>query len=303
MPRGRHRFSSPIARLLPPTGVAVSGLGCAAAAWLLADGEAGQFRWLATAAAAAAVSGAVLLRKWDRTAALKLQESESSRIREEIKQQEEAAELTAELDESRQLRTVLGDQLRQTRAELDRLRSEHAALLRRYATAETERASALEGRRLLAIEASEQPKALLPAGADRRPGKLSAATYLRASVALRQLAENAARQGLGESPAPAADGFDYFGLDSAPAVPALPAQAEPVEPPLAAAEPEAPEEPQEQAEEAEPVAEKPVTAEKPAEAAAPEEPAEAAEEPPAALERRSDPQRAISRVIDLEAAS
>jgi hypothetical protein len=55
----------------------------------------------------------------------------------------------------------LEQRLRAKRAELAGLRNEHAALLRRYATAETERATALEGRRLLEIEAA--PARALPA--------------------------------------------------------------------------------------------------------------------------------------------
>ncbi|MER5825178.1 hypothetical protein ABT086_23690, partial [Streptomyces mirabilis] len=68
-----------------------------------------------------------------------------------------------DLDESRELRTKLEHKLRAKRAELAGLRNEHAALLRRYATAETERASALEGRRLLEIETVAPARALTAA--------------------------------------------------------------------------------------------------------------------------------------------
>ena len=61
--------------------------------------------------------------------------------------EERIAELEADAEESAELRTALNTRLRAKRAELARLRNEHAELLRRYATAETERASALEGRR------------------------------------------------------------------------------------------------------------------------------------------------------------
>src|SRR5262249_50568156 len=60
--------------------------------------------------------------------------------------------------------------LRAKRTELANLRNEHASLLRRYATAETERASALEGRRLLAIETTSPAKAL-PAAEPKPPAE------------------------------------------------------------------------------------------------------------------------------------
>ncbi|MFF8788515.1 hypothetical protein [Streptomyces sp. NPDC015125] len=181
---------------------------------------------LAAGAAAAALTGAVLLRTWDRTAGRRVAELDRARVRDEWRTEERIAELETDVEESRELRAALEVKLRAKRAELARLRSEHAALLRRYATAETERASALEGRRLLAIEAAAPAKALpaaagLPRALDfvragetstasvpvrREPaangdGPASAsspapatATYAQADRALRQLARNAARQ-------------------------------------------------------------------------------------------------------------
>ncbi|MFC9289591.1 hypothetical protein ACFT0E_23560, partial [Streptomyces sp. NPDC057052] len=75
------------------------------------------------------------------------------------------ADLESDLEESRELRVKLEQRLRAKRSELAGLRNEHASLLRRYATAETERASALEGRRLLEIEGSVPSLALPPARA------------------------------------------------------------------------------------------------------------------------------------------
>ncbi|MFJ9465980.1 coiled-coil domain-containing protein [Streptomyces caniferus] len=172
---------------------------------------------LAAGAAAAALTGAVLLRTWDRTAGRRVAELDRARVRDEWRTEERIAELETDVEESRELRAALEAKLRSKRAELARLRSEHAALLRRYATAETERASALEGRRLLAIEAATPAKALpAAAGLPRalhfvRAGETSAparrepaapedgpapstATYAEADRALRQLARNAARQ-------------------------------------------------------------------------------------------------------------
>ncbi|WP_435602577.1 hypothetical protein [Streptomyces sp. bgisy130] len=158
MPRGRHRQSPPLHRLLPPATVAGASIACAAGAWFVGDDL--VQRVLAAGAAAAALTGAVLLRTWDRTAGRQVAELHRARVRDEWRTEERIAELETDVEESRELRAGLEAKLRAKRAELARLRSEHADLLRRYATAETERASALEGRRLLAIEAAAPAKAL-----------------------------------------------------------------------------------------------------------------------------------------------
>ncbi|WP_423835851.1 hypothetical protein [Streptomyces endophytica] len=143
-------------------------LVCAAGPWFVGDDL--VQRVLAAGAAAAAVTGAVLLRSWDRKAGRRVAELTRARVRDEWRTEERIAELETDLEESRELRTALDTKLRAKRAELARLRSEHAELLRRYATAETERASALEGRRLLAIEATAPARALpAAAGATRVP--------------------------------------------------------------------------------------------------------------------------------------
>lgn len=124
-------------------------------------------RGLAAAAAASAVIGSVVMRQWDRSAGKRVAELSRARASDEWRYDERIAEAESDLEESRELRTKLEAKLRSKRAELAALRNEHAALLRRYATAETERASALEGRRLLAIETSTPTRALPPgAGAD-----------------------------------------------------------------------------------------------------------------------------------------
>ncbi|WP_405408974.1 hypothetical protein [Streptomyces decoyicus] len=222
MPRGRHRHSPPLHRLLPPVTVAGTSIACAAGAWFAGDDL--VQRVLAAGAAAAALTGAVLLRTWDRAAGRRVAELDRARVRDEWRTEERIAELETDVEESRELRAALEAKLRSKRAELARLRSEHAALLRRYATAETERASALEGRRLLAIEAAAPPKALpvgagltralhlspkvsttapssrllphgpaVPPSAGENPAP-DAAAYAQADRALRQLARNAARQ-------------------------------------------------------------------------------------------------------------
>ncbi|WP_405562094.1 hypothetical protein [Streptomyces sp. NBC_01180] len=190
MPRGRHRHSPPLHRLLQPSAVAGASLLFAAGAWLFADPL--VLRCLAAAAAAAAVTGAVLMRSWDRVAGRRVAELTRSRAAEEWRAEERTAELEGDLEESRALRVKLEAKLRAKRAELAGLRGEHAALLRRYATAETARAGALEGRRLLAIEAAAPPaaRAALPA-ARSTP---TPAAYAKAAQALGALSRNAAAQ-------------------------------------------------------------------------------------------------------------
>ncbi|WP_406862343.1 hypothetical protein ABZO31_18545 [Streptomyces sp. HUAS MG47] len=187
MPRGRHRHSPPLHKLLPPSAVAGASAVCAVGAWLFADPL--VLRLLVAAAAAAAVTGSVLMRSWDRSAGRKVAELGRARTADQWKAEERIAELESDLEESRELRVRLETKLRAKRVELAGLRNEHAELLRRYATAETARASALEGTRRLALEASAPAKELPVAGAVPAPE-----AYRKAAEALRNLARNAAAQ-------------------------------------------------------------------------------------------------------------
>ncbi|MEB8341023.1 hypothetical protein [Streptomyces endophyticus] len=207
MPRGRHRHSPPLHRLLPPTVIAGVPLVCAGAAWLSEDPL--VLRGVAAAAAAAAVVGAVVMRRWDRLAGKRVADLTRGAASERWRHEEAVAELEGDLDESRELRTRLEGKLRAKRAELAALRGEHAALLRRYANAETERASALEGRRRLAIEAAAPARALPPVP-PAVPGRPTPEMYRRANVALKRLARP-------EPAAPAAEEADSRGKSEAAA--------------------------------------------------------------------------------------
>ncbi|MFJ8668642.1 hypothetical protein [Streptomyces sp. NPDC093600] len=187
MPRGRHRHSPPLHKLLPPSAVAGASVACAAGAWLLADPV--VLRLLVAAAAAAAITGAVLMRSWDRSAGRQVAELTRARAADQWKTEERIAELESDIEEARELRAKLDAKLRAKRVELAGLRGEHAELLRRYATAETERASALEGRRQLALEATSPAKALPAAGSTPTRD-----AYRQAAQALRDLSRNAAAQ-------------------------------------------------------------------------------------------------------------
>src|SRR5689334_21148470 len=167
MPRGRHRHSPPLHRLLPPSAIAGVSLVCAFGPWVFSSPA--TLRVVAAVAAATAVVGAAFMRRWDAQAGKQVADLTRARASDEWRHEERVAELEADLDESRELRTKLEQRLRAKRTELANLRNEHAALLRRYATAETERASALEGRRLLAIETTV-PARELPAPDTRTPG-------------------------------------------------------------------------------------------------------------------------------------
>ncbi|MFC8713565.1 hypothetical protein ACFUCQ_27145 [Streptomyces sp. NPDC057197] len=145
-------------RLLPPTAIAGVSVVCALGPWVFTAPV--VLRSLAAAAAVTAVAGAVVLRRWDTQAGRRVADLTRARASDEWRFEERVAELESDLEESRGLRSRLEQKLRAKRSELARLRNEHAALLRRYATAETERASALEGRRLLELEAATDLPAL-----------------------------------------------------------------------------------------------------------------------------------------------
>ncbi|MFC9685363.1 hypothetical protein ACFTZL_37150, partial [Streptomyces sp. NPDC056948] len=135
MPRGRHRHSPPLHRLLPPSAIAGVSLVCALGPWVFTEPMA--LRGLAAAAAATAVVGAVVLRRWDSQAGKRVADLTRGRASDEWRFEERVAELEGDLEESRELRVKLEQRLRAKRTELAGLRNEHAALLRRYATSET----------------------------------------------------------------------------------------------------------------------------------------------------------------------
>ncbi|MFI7274451.1 hypothetical protein [Streptomyces sp. NPDC049879] len=231
MARGRHRTSA-LHRVLIPAALGSVALLCAAVAWLVggepADRDALVLRVLVAAAAFAAVAGAALLRRWDAEASRQVARERADKAGLSWR----AEERESQLEEARELVAALEDKVRDKRAELGRLRSEHADLLRRYATAESERARALEGRRRLALEAAEPPRALTAGPADHRThtGAPTPLTYRLAHDALTRLArpapapepaapepDPAARRQLPPSPRKPASiqrtggGFDFFG--------------------------------------------------------------------------------------------
>ncbi|NLU67947.1 hypothetical protein [Streptomyces sp. HNM0574] len=201
MSRGRHRHSPPLHRILAPASVAAAALACAGGAWLFGEPGVGDvetvvLRGLTAVAAAAAVTGAVLLRRWDRAAGKALGESKAKLAGTEWRAEERQAELEGELDEVREARDGMARKVREKRAELARLRTEHADLLRRYAHAEAERAGALEGRRRLELESGAPAKVLTAGATDHRSasGAPTPLTYVQADEALKALLRSGARQ-------------------------------------------------------------------------------------------------------------
>ncbi|WP_405586843.1 hypothetical protein [Streptomyces sp. NBC_01092] len=180
MPRGRHRHSPPLHRLLPPSAIAGVSVVCALAPWVFTEPMA--LRGLAAAAAATAVVGGIVMRRWDSQAGKQVADLTRARASDEWRHEERVAELEADLDESRELRVKLEQRLRGKRAELAGLRNEHASLLRRYATAETERATVLEERRVLEIEATAPARALPPVPRDGAEADAAAAAESAESV-------------------------------------------------------------------------------------------------------------------------
>ncbi|GAB2737068.1 hypothetical protein GCM10027072_35140 [Streptomyces bullii] len=128
-----------------------------------------MLRTLAAAGAATALVGAAVMRRWDIQAGKQVADLTRARASDEWRFEERVAELEADLEESRELRVKLEQRLRAKRAELAGLRNEHAALLRRYATAEADRASVLEERRVLEIEAAAPARALTAGPATAGP--------------------------------------------------------------------------------------------------------------------------------------
>jgi hypothetical protein len=220
--------------VLIPASLGGLALICAGTAWLLGDGDAILLRLLVAMAAVCAAVCAVLLRQWDLEAGRQVARERAARAGMTWQIEERQAELEAELEEAQEQIVALEEKIQGKRIDLGRLRSAHAALLRRYATAESERAKALEGRRQLALEAAVPAKALPAHPADHRTarGAPTALTYRQAQEALSRLALSAARQRAAREaeprqrsrPAPAvappprrsggSGGFDFFGAAS-----------------------------------------------------------------------------------------
>lgn len=229
MARGRHRYI-PTRRLAISLGIGGCAVLSAGGALLTAEGPGVVSSLFIVVTAGTAVAGAVLMRRRDLAAEQRVARERAAKSAVAY----QADKQRADLEEAQERVAELELKLTGKRADLNRLRGEHAELLRRYALAENGRAAALEGRRQLALEAAQPTRALSAGPADHRTaaGKPTRLTYLQADEALRRLSRNAARQRREAElaaeraaapapppvprpiPAPAAPrtgGFDFFG--------------------------------------------------------------------------------------------
>ncbi|CAL9484760.1 hypothetical protein GL259_21780 [Streptomyces sp. Tu 3180] len=207
--------------MLPPSAIAGVSVVCALGPWVFTQPM--VLRVLAAAAAVTAVVGAVVMRHWDVQAGKRVADLTRARASDEWRFEERVAELESDLEESRELRAKLEQRLRAKRTELAGLRNEHAALLRRYAAAEADRASVLEDRRVLEIEASVPARAL-PAGASAAASAAESAQQRPAEGPAEAASVPAARRGSGT----AADGGTAAGeaaasgdTDTEPTIPSV----------------------------------------------------------------------------------
>ena len=173
MPRGRHRHSPPLHRLLPPSAIAGVSLVCALGPWVFTQPRCSacsprpprRRRSSARSSCAAGTS----------QAGKQVADLTRARAERRVAHEERVAELESDLEESRELRGQAGaaaaGQARRAGGPAQRARARCCA---GTPPAETERASALEGRRLLEIEAAPQPARCRPpadaAGAEETDG-------------------------------------------------------------------------------------------------------------------------------------
>ena len=176
--------------------VALVCVGCAMffGAPGLSDTDTVILRVCTDVAALAAVACALLLRRWDRYAGRRISELKVKQSSMEWRAEERQAELESERDDAYEERDRLERTLGEKRAELARLRSEYAGLLRRFAHSEAELANVLEGQRKLQLEAKAPAKALDSGVTDHRErsGAPTPLTYLQANEALKKFGRNSA---------------------------------------------------------------------------------------------------------------
>ncbi len=160
MPRGRHRHSPPLR-----TGCCLlrrSQASRSSAPWGRLFTEPTALRALAAAAAVTAVVGGVVMRRWDTAAGKRVADLTRARASDEWRHEERVAERDRPRRVARaahQARAQAAREAGGAGGPAQRTRGP----LRRYATAETERASALQGCRLLEIETVAPARALTAA--------------------------------------------------------------------------------------------------------------------------------------------
>ncbi|QMU73006.1 hypothetical protein [Streptacidiphilus sp. P02-A3a] len=232
MPRGRHRQTSPLSRLLPPIACGVLAVAALVSAPLTSD--LALLRVLVVATAVGAASAAVLLRMRDRAGEVELETEVSARARDEARFEDRIAELEFQAETAEEQAKRLERRLLAQRSQLARAEGDIQRLLRERARVAAEHAAraAEEGLRREAAERGVRP---------------TPTAYLKAASVLRGLERRAVADQAQRSAAPGPVGSVELTL-AKPAPARQPARPQPVQQPAAEAEPQTQPQTQPQAE-------------------------------------------------------
>ncbi|MFJ9953148.1 hypothetical protein [Kitasatospora sp. NPDC091207] len=178
MSRGRHRHSSVLGRVFPPTAAGV--LIVAAVAALVFSQDTVLVRSVGVAAVLAALGIAVLLRQRDRAARAAAEVSVAQRLRAEERFEEQLAEAEYAAEVAEERATRFGRRLTAEKSRLAKAETEIARLLRERAVAVAEQA----------LKEAEATQRALAAARPKYPA--SPAAFVRAAAVLRQLERQAA---------------------------------------------------------------------------------------------------------------
>ncbi|WP_327073654.1 hypothetical protein OG196_20055 [Kitasatospora purpeofusca] len=179
MSRGRHRHSSVLGRVFPPTAAGV--LLVAALGALLFSQDTVLVRSVGAAAVLATLGFAVLLRQRDRAARAAAEVSAAQRLRAEERFEEQLAEAEYAAEVAEERATRFGRRLTAEKSRLAKAETEIARLLK-------ERAVAVAAQALKEAEAAQRALA-----ASRPEYPASPAAFVRAGSVLRQLERRAAQ--------------------------------------------------------------------------------------------------------------
>ncbi|MFE2108650.1 hypothetical protein ACFXAF_22710, partial [Kitasatospora sp. NPDC059463] len=180
MSRGRHRHSSVLGRVFPPTAAGV--LIVAALGALLFSQDTVLVRSVGAAAVLATLGFAVLLRQRDRAARAAAEVSAAQRLRSEERFEEQLAEAEYAAEVAEERATRFGRRLTAEKSRLAKAETEIARLLKERAVTVAEQA----------LKEAEAAQRALAASRPKHPA--SPAAYVRAAAVLRQLERRAAQQ-------------------------------------------------------------------------------------------------------------
>ncbi|MFJ8436871.1 hypothetical protein ACIQ9P_36815 [Kitasatospora sp. NPDC094019] len=180
MSRGRHRHSSVLGRVFPPTAAGV--LLVAALGALLFSQDTVLVRSVGAAAVLATLGFAVLLRQRDRAARAAAEVSAAQRLRAEERFEEQLAEAEYAAEVAEERATRFGRRLTAEKSRLAKAETEIARLLKERAVAVAEQA----------LKEAEATQRALAASRPKYPA--SPAAFVRAGAVMRQLGRRAAEQ-------------------------------------------------------------------------------------------------------------